>query len=107
MRLIQLPHPRERRQPGQRDIQGVEAHIHRGAFSFFFSSTCSPTFAAPSEIKPESESIRKVWMFQGEFSSLHMLVNGSLTIRNVDLFELSSNDRSRIVSETDLVPLNL
>ncbi|XP_075899753.1 integrin alpha-1 isoform X1 [Nelusetta ayraudi] len=42
----------------------------------------------------------RVWkptFIAGEFSSLHMLVNGSLAIRNSHLFEVSSNDRSRTV----------
>lgn len=42
----------------------------------------------------------RVWkptFIKGEFSSLHMLVNATLETRNTDLFELSSNDRSRSV----------
>lgn len=44
-------------------------------------------------------------MLQGEFSSLYMLVNGSLEIINRDLFELNSSDRSRSVSQNAAVPL--
>lgn len=40
---------------------------------------------------------------QGEFSSLYMLVNSSLTIKNTHLFELKSIDRSRSVSRPDLM----
>lgn len=44
-------------------------------------------------------------MLQGEFSSLYMLVNASLEVKNRDLFELSSSDRSRSVSQSVAVPL--
>ncbi|XP_029300794.1 integrin alpha-1 [Cottoperca gobio] len=42
----------------------------------------------------------RVWkptFIKGEFSSLHMLVNATLSIKNTDLFELSSSDSTRSV----------
>lgn len=36
-------------------------------------------------------------MLQGEFSTLYMLVDGTLGIKNTNLFELSSGDRTRLV----------
>ncbi len=45
-------------------------------------------------------------IFQGEFSSLHMLVNGTLEIKDTNLFELSSSDKSRSVSLNILVLLS-
>ncbi|KAF1377677.1 hypothetical protein PFLUV_G00203230 [Perca fluviatilis] len=42
----------------------------------------------------------RVWkptFIKGEFTSLYMLVNATLAIKNTDLFELSSSDRTRSV----------
>ncbi|KAK2819303.1 hypothetical protein Q5P01_024864 [Channa striata] len=60
------------------------------------SFTC---FLPEAEISQVNISLRlwKTTFIKGEFSTLHMLVNGSLGIRNTDLFELSSTDKTRIV----------
>lgn len=47
--------------------------------------------------------MRRKCVLQGEFSRLHMLVNASLEVKNVHLFELSGSDRTRSVSPNILV----
>ncbi|KAK2888159.1 integrin alpha-1 isoform X1 [Channa argus] len=60
------------------------------------SFTC---FLPEADISQVNISFR-VWkptFIKGEFSTLHMLVNGTLGIKNANLFELSSTDKTRTV----------
>ncbi|KAM4719693.1 integrin alpha-1 isoform 2-T2 [Anableps anableps] len=60
------------------------------------SFTCS----IPETNKSQVNVTFKVWkptFIEGEFSSLHMVVNASLISKQTHLFELSSNAKSRIV----------
>uniref|UniRef100_A0A8D3A588 VWFA domain-containing protein n=1 Tax=Scophthalmus maximus TaxID=52904 RepID=A0A8D3A588_SCOMX len=60
------------------------------------SFTCSIPEAEISQVNVTFR-VWKPTFIKGEFSSLHMLVNGTLGIKNTNLFELSSGDRTRIV----------
>ncbi|XP_073334764.1 integrin alpha-1 [Pagrus major] len=60
------------------------------------SFTCSIPDAAVSQVNVTFR-VWKPTFIKGEFSSLHMSVNGTLEIRNMDLFQLSSSGKTRIV----------
>lgn len=60
------------------------------------SFTCSIPEAAISQVNITFR-VWKPTFIKGEFSSLYMLVNATLGIRNTDLFQLSSSDRTRSV----------
>ncbi|XP_070845853.1 integrin alpha-1 [Chaetodon trifascialis] len=60
------------------------------------SFSCSIPEAALSQVNVTFR-VWKPTFIKGEFSSLYMLVNATLGIRNTDLFVLSSSDRTRSV----------
>ncbi|KAM8743216.1 integrin alpha-1 [Acanthopagrus schlegelii] len=60
------------------------------------SFTCSIPDAADSQVNVTFR-VWKPTFIKGDFTSLHMLVNGTLTIKNTDLFQLNSSDKTRIV----------
>ncbi|XP_026152925.1 integrin alpha-1 isoform X2 [Mastacembelus armatus] len=60
------------------------------------SFTCSLPEAKISQVNLTFR-VWKPTFIKGEFSSLHMLVNGSLGIKNINLYELSKTDRTRVV----------
>lgn len=89
LRLLQVRHPRKRQQPGERQLQGVEADLHQGepGSALSVSSTWKSTLME-----------RRRWgngclSSQGEFSSVYMTVSASLSVGKSQLFELSSSNR--------------
>lgn len=60
------------------------------------SFTCSIPEAAVSQVNVTFR-VWKPTFIKGEFTTLYMLVNATLGIRNTDLFQLSSSDRTRSV----------
>lgn len=60
------------------------------------SFSCSIPEAAINQVNVTFR-VWKPTFIKAEFSSLYMLVNASLNIRNADLFELNSSDRTRSV----------
>ncbi|XP_068430110.1 integrin alpha-1 isoform X2 [Clinocottus analis] len=60
------------------------------------SFVCSIPEAASSQVNVTFR-VWKPTFIKGEFSSLHMLVNASLGLRNTNLFQLNSNHRTRSV----------
>nr|XP_046231232.1 integrin alpha-1 isoform X2 [Scatophagus argus] len=60
------------------------------------SFSCSIPEAAISQVNVTFR-VWKPTFIKGEFSSLYMLVNATLDIKNTELFELSSSDRARSV----------
>lgn len=95
LRLVQLLHPREHQHPGERHLQAVEAHVHQGEASSALSVSCMGKSAA------EGRGL----FSQGEFSSLFMMVNASLSVWNSQLFQLSSSHRT--VSPTGFIMMLL
>ncbi|XP_069370167.1 integrin alpha-1 isoform X2 [Paralichthys olivaceus] len=63
---------------------------------FCASFTCSTPKAKNSQVNVTFR-VWKPTFIKGEFSSLHMLVNGTLGIKNTNLFELNCGNRTRIV----------
>ncbi|TDH02169.1 hypothetical protein EPR50_G00170330 [Perca flavescens] len=60
------------------------------------SFSCSIPEASISQVNVTFR-VWKPTFIKGEFTSLYMLVNATLAIKNTDLFELSSSDRTRSV----------
>ncbi|CAN9504539.1 unnamed protein product [Ophioblennius macclurei] len=79
--------------PKKESLSTFQVHCNQSNCATFF---CSIPEAATSQVNVTFR-VWKPTFIRAEFSSLHMMVNATLKIEKSDLFELSSNDRTRNV----------